>query len=71
MSGNTSGFLGDAMTGIVSNVECGGGEVVIQRVFTMWFGPKIRILALTRNRIGLGRWWFFSWWMSMLGWSIL
>ena len=72
MLGNTSSLLGDATTGIVSDVKCGfGGEVVIRRVFTMWFGPRIRILALTRSRIGLGRRWFFSWWMSMLGWSIL
>ena len=58
--------------GIISNVECGvGGEVVIQRVFTMWFCLRIRILALTRSRIGLGRRWFFLWWMTVLGWSIL
>ena len=72
MSGNTSSLLGDATTGIVSDVECGfGGEVVIRRVFTMWFCPRIRILALTRSRIGLGRWWFFPQWMLVLGWSIL
>jgi len=72
MSGNTSSLLGDATTGIVSDVECGfGGEVVIRRVFTMWFCLRIRILALSRSRIGLGRWWFFSWWMLVLGWSIL
>ena len=34
--GKYSSLLGDATTGIVSNVKCGfGGEVVIQRVFTM------------------------------------
>jgi len=72
MSGNMSSLLGDAMTGIVSDVKCGfGGEVVIRRVFTMWFCPRIRVLALTRGRIGLGWRWFFSWWMSVLGWSIL
>ena len=72
MSGNTSSLLGDATTGIVSNVKCGfGGEVVIWRVFTMWFCPRIRILALTRSRMGLGGRWFFSWWVSMLGWLIL
>ena len=72
MSGNTSGLLGDATTGIISDVECGvGGEVVIRRVFTMWFCPRIRILAFMGSRIGLGRRWFFPWWMSVLGWSIL
>jgi len=72
MSGKTSGLLGDATTGIVSNVECGfDGEVVIRRVFTMWFCSSIRILALTRSGIGLGRQWFVTWWVSMLGWSVL
>jgi len=72
MSGNMSSLLGDATTGIVSDVKCGfGGEVVIRRVFTMWFCLRIRVLALTRGRIGLGRRWFFLRWMSVLGWSIL
>ena len=66
-----SSLLGDAMMGIVSNVKCGfGGEVVIQRVFTMWFCLRIRVLALMRGRIGLGQWWFFLWWMLVLGWLI-
>ena len=72
MSGNTSSLLGDVTTGIVSDVECGfGGEVVIRRVFTMWFCSSIRILVLTRSGIGLGRQWFVTWWVSMLGWSVL
>jgi len=72
VSRNTSSLLGDATTGIISDVEFGfGGEIVIRRVFTMWFCPRIRILALTKSRIGLGRWWFFSWRMTVLGWSIL
>ena len=61
MSGNTSGLLGDVMTGIASNIECGfDRDVVIWRVFVMWFCLRIRILALMRNRIELGKQWFFS-----------
>ena len=70
--GKYSSLLGDATTGIVSNVKCGfGGEVVIWRVFMMWFCPRIKVLALTRGRIGLEWQWFFLWWMLVLGWSIL
>jgi len=69
---NTSCLLGDATTGIVSTVECGfDGEVAVRRVFTMWFCSSIRVLALTRSGIELGRQWFVMWWVLMLGWSVL
>ena len=69
---NTSCLLGDATTGIASSVECGfDGEVAIRRVFTMWFCSSIRVLALTRSGIELGRQWFVMWWVSVLHWSIL
>jgi len=71
MSGNMSSLLGDATMGIVSNVKCGfDGEVVIWGMFMMWFCLRIRILALTRSRIGLAVV-VFLWWMSVLGWLIL
>ena len=55
MLGNMGSLLGDATTGIASNVECGfDEEVAIWRVFTMWFCLRIQMLVLTRSRIGLG-----------------
>ena len=71
MLGNMSSLLGDAMAGIASIVVCGfDGEVAIRRVFTMWFCLRVRILALTRSGIGLGRQWFVTWWVSVLCRSI-
>lgn len=53
MSGNITSLLGDVITSIVSSVECNfDKEVVIQRVFRMWFCLKIRILVTIRSIIG-------------------
>ena len=67
MLGNTSGLLGDVMTGIASNVKCGfDEEVAIRGVFTVWFCPRVQMLVLTRSGIGLGGQWFVTRWVSML-----